>query len=315
MHPTADIRILFVFRTDGHGKGCIPYRQIASLESYPISMGVYPLKNSGLFGYFKAFFSLRKYLKGKNYSIIHAHYGLSGMLLMGHNSAKRICSLMGSEVYNGVFLRLLLRFFAAKVWDLSIVKSVKMQKLIHGSIVLPNGVNTEMFKPLPREFSREELRLDKAKFYILFVAVNPLAKVKNITLAREAVKKMNSGQAELLVVSGKDPEELRLYYNAADVLIITSLTEGSPNVLKEALACDLNVVSVDAGDAWEHISGIEGCIRVSYDAASIANALLKIKNHPVSCHGREYCMKHLDEKIIAGNLWKEYNKLLKSTEK
>jgi glycosyltransferase involved in cell wall biosynthesis len=79
-----------------------------------------------------------------------------------------------------------------------------------------------------------------------------------------------------------------LYMNAADVLVLASLLEGSPNAVKEAMAVNLPVVTVDVGDAAELIGPTEGCYLVPRDAAAIAEKIVEVCARGVRTRGREW---------------------------
>src|SRR5436190_18541030 len=84
--------------------------------------------------------------------------------------------------------------------------------------------------------------------------------------------------ARLRVVTGVRQEDMPSFYRAADCLLLTSDWEGSPTVIKEALCCDLPVVSVDAGDAWTWLTFVEGCERVERRIESLSDAIGRVLN-------------------------------------
>ena len=97
------------------------------------------------------------------------------------------------------------------------------------------------------------------------------------------------------------------YYNAADVLLLTSLSEGSPNIIKEAMACNCPIVSTDVGDVKENIYNTEGCFISSYDPSDIANKIQKASNYGKSrTNGREN-ITHLNNNIVAKQILNIYN--------
>jgi glycosyltransferase involved in cell wall biosynthesis len=120
-----------------------------------------------------------------------------------------------------------------------------------------------------------DLPLDKS--FVLFAA-NPDNPIKRYTLAKEAVALLKSRfDVELVVVFRAPHEQMPLYMNACDVLILTSAHEGSPTVVKEALACNLPIVSVDVGDIRSQIERINGCVLCSdCSAETIASGLAEV---------------------------------------
>jgi glycosyltransferase involved in cell wall biosynthesis len=121
---------------------------------------------------------------------------------------------------------------------------------------------------------REQLHWRSDHIHVLFNA-NGRDPVKRPALARAAVERMKEMgiRAELHEMAGLPNEQVPLWLNAADVLLPTSLHEGSPTVVKEALACNLPIVSVEVGDVPERIKGIEGCYLASADPVDLAAKL------------------------------------------
>lgn len=136
-----------------------------------------------------------------------------------------------------------------------IVKSKNLRNTLPGTLdrskvrIIPKGVNFDLFKPLDRGACRSRLGWDKDRFHVLF-PVNLGDPRKRLDMVLAAVEAANrSGiQAELHQLQRIPHHEVSIWLNASDVVLLTSLDEGSPNIIKEALACDLAVVSVDVGD-------------------------------------------------------------------
>jgi len=126
--------------------------------------------------------------------------------------------------------------------------------------VIPCGIDLDRFKPMDQEACRQKLGWAPGTFHILFPA-NAGDPVKRPWLAQAALQalKEQGGKTELHLLSGVPYRDVPLWVNASDVLILTSIHEGSPTVVKEALSCNVPVVSVDVGDVAERLQGIAGC--------------------------------------------------------
>jgi glycosyltransferase involved in cell wall biosynthesis len=145
--------------------------------------------------------------------------------------------------------------------------------------------------------ARQILGLDQNKKYVLFVGskTNP---TKRFDLAEQAVADMADERVTLLTASNIPHESIPVYMHAADVLIVTSLHEGSPNVVKEALACNLPVVSTDVGDVKQRIGNLEGCAVVQDDhPKTISSAIRRVLTNETEFHGRE-SVADLDEDLL-----------------
>jgi teichuronic acid biosynthesis glycosyltransferase TuaC len=208
----------------------------------------YTIKGKGLKGYFKNIFKLRRYLRNNKFDIIHAHYSLSGIVATLAGARPLIVSLMGSDVKASLFVAFLIRIFS-KFWKCVIVKSEDMKSTLrlNSAIVIPNGLDTSKFRIINKQEAQAKLGWLPDKRHILFAA-NPARKVKNFPLAETAFNRVCDHNSELHVLVNVSQDEMVFYYNAADIVLLSSLWEGSPNVVKEAMACNRPVVTTNVGD-------------------------------------------------------------------
>lgn len=211
--------------------------------------------------------------KRKQYDLIHAFYGHSGLLACMQFRYPIVVTFLGSDLlggYDKYIGRLVARF--AKV---IIVMSDEMKKVSGrvDALVIPFGVNRDIFKPYPIEVARKELGFPINKKLILF-PWDPTRSEKRFDIVQEAVQKLQKSlDVEIVVVYGKTHDIMVKYMNACDVLVLASDYEGSPLSVREALACSLPVVSVDVGDVREVIEGLNNSYIVEQDSGDLAEKL------------------------------------------
>jgi glycosyltransferase involved in cell wall biosynthesis len=240
--------------------------------------------------YLKAFPRLRRRIRESRYDLIHAYYGLSGLLAAFQRRLPFVVTFCGDDAlgtrgrngkvtpYSKVLVRAAMA--AASRASAVTVKTAQMRDLFPPGAnvtVIPSGVDLRTFRPLDRASCCRELGLPEDRYKVLFLGDASLP-VKNFPLARQAVDLVNQGGMDvaLLTVSNVTEESVVLHMNACDALLITSLSEGSPNVAVESLACGLPIVSVEVGDVAELIHGVEGCRLTSRDPAAVAHALQEV---------------------------------------
>jgi len=285
-----------------------PVHQAATLRKLGHDVDLYFIRGRGLAGYLSAVPGIRRKIMQGRYDIIHAHYSLTAFAVSLACTRKIIVSLTGSDLMGVTLMLPVTRFFSRFRWKKVIVKTPEMKtRLKCGDItVLPNGVDTEMFAPSDKSEARKRLGLRRDKI-VLFVA-DPSRYEKNFPLAQEAVRRTGRDDTTLLPVFGVPHELMPDYYNAADVLLLTSLWEGSVNSVKEAMACNLPVVSTDVGDVRINTSGLDGYYVTGFDASAISTkvdeAIRKYK--PVNARDRIFELK-LDSASVAGRLIEIYN--------
>ena len=146
--------------------------------------------------------------------------------------------------------------------------------------IVPNGVDFARFRPMDRAESQARLGWDSRHRHVLFPASRTRPE-KRYALAEASVEHLSSGtRVEMHTLEDVRHENVPVRLNAADVVLITSTHEGSPNALKEALACNVPVVSVDVGDVRERLMGIDGCFLADPTPEDIAEKLDRAMARP-----------------------------------
>ncbi|HXW13196.1 MAG TPA: glycosyltransferase [Terriglobia bacterium] len=262
-------------------------------------------------------------LRTKHYDLIHAHFGLSGWVARWQFRVPLIVSFMGDDVLGrptrsgrNTLAGHLLKFsgfILARLAASVIVKSQQMaSKLRMPSVhIIPNGVDLDLFRPMEQAQARKVLGLDPGKKFVLF-PYNPNEVRKRFDLIQAAVSL--AGQQvpglELLMARGLPQDQIPLYMNAADVLVMASMTEGSPNALKEAMATNLPVITVDVGDAAELIGPTAGCYLVRREAAAMAEKIVEVCRCGGRTNGREWIRK-LSKEAVAQQIVEVYAAVLR----
>jgi glycosyltransferase involved in cell wall biosynthesis len=181
-----------------------------------------------------------------------------------------------------------------------IVKSQAMRSKLrlNSARIIPNGVDLNLFQPLAKDAARRALGLDPAKKFVLF-PYDPAEARKRFDLIEAAVARARQRipELEILLVRGVPRERMPLYLNAADMLVLASLFEGSPNAVKEAMATNLPVITVDVGDAAELIGPTEGCFLVPRNAEAIAEKIGEVCLRGARTRGRDWIAPLSMEKV------------------
>jgi teichuronic acid biosynthesis glycosyltransferase TuaC len=155
--------------------------------------------------------------------------------------------------------------------------------------IVPNGVDISRFRPIDRATCQRRLGWDAGRAHVLFPAP-PSRPEKRYALAAASVERVNARgvRAELHALDRVPHEEVPIWLNAANAVVLTSSHEGSPNAVKEALACNVPVVSVEVGDVRERIAGIEGCFIADGTAEDVAEKLCRVLEckNPIEARAR-----------------------------
>lgn len=268
------------------------------------------IRGKGLSGYLSCLKALKKQLQDQPYHAIHAHVAMSGLLANLQRRVPVITTFHGSDINEPA-----LRAVSGLVELLS-NRTIYVSPLLAGKAVLkqpkkraviPCGVDFDLFRPRPKQDCRAQLGLLRHKQYVLFSSGfnNP---VKNYPLAKAALEQLQDDSAELLELKNYTRQEVALLFSAVDVALMTSHSEGSPQFIKEALACNCPVVSTDVGDVRLMMGNIPGCYLTSYDPTDVAEKIRQVLTNTVSITSREY-IQHLDNQLIARQVRDVYRQL------
>ena len=219
---------------------------------------------------------LRALLRRERFDLVHAHYGLAGWCAQLAGAKSLVVTFHGTDVRHGLVGPMSRRL----AWRAALAAGVSRALFaaedgrpglphVPGSAVLPCGPDLDRFHPIPRQDARRRLGLDPAGRFLFFPA-NPSRAEKRHDRAAELAA---ASGAELLSGGAIDPEEMPLWLNAANAVLVTSDYEGFGLACVEALACDTPVLSTPVGIAPFALDGIGGCLCAPYDRGAWSAAV------------------------------------------
>ncbi len=231
--------------------------------------------------------------------LVHVMYGgvMADIVTRAVRACPVVVSFCGSDLLGGrrhrlvdalaVRISMLASRRAARRADGVIVKSRNLFEALPPEVkpsrtwIVPNGVDFDRFRPMDRAASQRRLGWEPGLTHILFPAPRSRPE-KRYTLAEASVQRLtrSGARVELHALESIPHEDVPLWLNAANAVLLTSIHEGSPNAVKEALACNVPVVSVDVGDVKERLTGIDGCFLAEASPEDIADKLGRAISRP-----------------------------------
>lgn len=327
---TAGIRVLMVTSDwlwdSWGGPAVFIARQAEFLRREGVEVDLFPFRAGRRpDNYAAAWQEVQRRLDYGAYDLVHAQFGQSGLTALPRrvplvvtfrgDDLEGIIGESGRYIPAGWLLRVISRTVARHA-DASIVVSEHMKRHLPNSVdahVLPSGIDLSLFRPEPQDEARRRLGLPLGERLVLFVG-NPHLARKRHGLAQQAVDLVSrSIPARLVVGWEKTHQEIGALMNACDALVCTSMQEGSPNAVKEAMACNLPVVSVPVGDVPLRIGGVEGCeLCANERVETIAAGLERVLRRGGRSKGRK-AVENLDERLLTLRLIDIYRSVLPAT--
>ena len=320
---------ILVLASDKGGK-FVPFieEQIVALQQIGVEIIRYSVTGKGITGYLRELPALRRFIRTERPDIIHAHYGLCGLLANLQRRVPVLTTYHGSDINKPSirrFSKLAIRLSAYNIFvsarsaslamgngQWAIDKETNRQSPIANSLkklstLLPCGINlpepwSELQNKLVGQLTlnqwvQEKLQSDAKN--VLFAGAFDNA-VKDPELAFATIQACNMAiesnsqlpianrPIKLIELKGYNRDQVTALMYNCDALLMTSKTEGSPQVIKEAMACGCPIVSVDVGDVAERTSGVEGCYVVSTrEPKDIAEAIRQAIAYEGKTNGRE----------------------------
>lgn len=267
--------------------------------------------------YVKSMFIIRRIVRKGNFDLVHIHYGLSGLfLLLGRIKAPVLMTLHGGDIQaeQGKTVQVALTKMILKKCDFAITLNDRMNNIakqfVHQTQIVPCSVNINLFNESPK---KEKRKADTVK--ILFPSAKSRV-VKDYPLFQktcEILRQQYSLNVEEYCLENFSRQQVAELFNRMDVLLMTSISEGSPQVVKEAMACNLPIVSTNVGDVSILLDGVRG----SYVANTRdANEMALLVSKSLKCEKggllpRNQIIKlRLDDDSIAGRIVLVYEQLL-----
>jgi len=304
------MRILIV--CSEHSGNVSPFilEQVNSLKSLGLEVDYFLVDQNGLMGYLKKRKHLLEKIKVYRPDLIHAHYGLSGLLANLQRRVPVVTTYLGSDINYPrvlIFSRIAMLLSSHNIFVSEINR--KKSGFNTKQSLMPFGVITNLFLPMDKSLARKTLQLDQNKKLVLF-AGSFQNKVKNSELAKSAIALLPD--VELLKTGGGfTREQIAMLMNAVDVALMTSFTEGSPQFIKEVMACNCPVVSVPVGDVPEMVKGVDGCFLSTYEPADVALKLSQAFDFGKRTEGRQKIIDlQLDSEKVASKILDVYHAVL-----
>ena len=308
------LHITNAYPYDGYQSfGIFIKEQIDSLSSIGLINNVFFInaRKNGFKEYFKQVNNLKNIIRDYNPDIIHCHHEFSLIPL----SLLRIDKPIILSLLGDIEKRSNINKLIYKVLKGNVKRIILKNKNIHNSLYsyIPNGVDIDFFKQMDKSEAKRKASLNEKTKYILFVTAslnNPIKRFDKFQEVLNNINKRLQNNYEPLILSGVKREMVPAYFNSAEFLLLTSDHEGSPNAVKEAMACDLPIVSTNVGNVKQLFANSYG--NFIANSGSI-DELLQLSLIALECtksNGRERLINlELSMNSVAKKLYSLYQEL------
>ncbi len=314
VNEKAELQVLVVTNMYPHPGaedfGTFVYDEVRALRALGVRVDVFFVNGrAGRRNYGRALPAFWRYLRRGTYHVVHAHYALSGVIARAQVSLPTVVTFHGSEV--AISFTAPLSKVLARLADGVIVTSqwVERQLGYPADAIVPPGVDLALFRPMDRDAARRALGWPLKERVVLFVG--QMRPDKRVWVIKEAVARLQAEgwPVRFVAATGLPHARIPLYMNAADVLVLVSEAEGSPMVIKEAMACNVPIVTRDVGDVREVIGDTEGCFICDGSVEGTAQAIKAALRFGRRTEGRRR-VQHLSLEASARRVLQVYEKVV-----
>jgi teichuronic acid biosynthesis glycosyltransferase TuaC len=319
------MKVLIVSSTNSGQVSPFVSEQVESVKKLGVEFEYYNVEGHGTVGYLKNVIPLRKKIKFYQPDLIHAHYGLSGMLsLLAKGKVPLITTFHGNDInvlhplkklkfnWNKILSRIV---YSLGTHSIFVTQDIANQ-INANSIrtdVIPCQVNLDTFYPIEKSVARKELKLSKSMRYVLFSS-SFKTPIKNYPLAEQVCSHFDN--LKLIELAGFSRSEVNLLLNACDLVLLTSFNEGSNQFIKEAMACGCPIVSTKVGDIEWIFGNSDGCYLTGFEVEDVIrniNKALEFSLKKERTKGRDRIIElKLDAGSISGRVFDIYKKSMKN---
>lgn len=285
--------------------------QVKALLDLGIQVDYFTIRGKGITGYLKNLPNLKRKITNYRPDIIHAHNVYSSLLSILQRKVKVVITFHGSDINQRKSRIISMVTSIFSTISIYVSEELALKAKSKYPNIIPCGIDFSLFYPRDRTSVRNKLGLHDSVKYVLFSSGFERI-IKNYPLAKRSVEYLETNsqyKIEMIELKNYTRNEVALLMNAVDVALVTSFAEGSPQFIKEALACNCPIVSTDVGDVRKVIDNTSGCYICSYDPKDVAEKILKSLMNGTKTIGREK-IKYLDNKLIAKRILSIYKKVL-----
>jgi glycosyltransferase involved in cell wall biosynthesis len=299
-------------RPEAPSHGVFVGDQVESLRRLGVEVDVLFMDGRGnRLNYLAAYPRLWNALRKKRYDVVHAHYIFSGLVARAQWAAPVVLTHHGPEVFQ-TWERHVCRVATPWFHKVIMVSQEMVERLGYsGATVIPCGVDMDRFAPMSQHDARLQTGLPLDKKLVLWAGEH-FRPEKRYEIVEEAMRLLLAEEpsVELVLLSGRPHADVPVYMNAADVLLLTSDAEGSPMVVKEAMACNLPVVSTDVGDVADVIGGTDGCHITTQDPQDVVAKLKLALAFGRRTSGRD-AVRHMELDAISRRIIEVYKQAVR----
>jgi len=283
--------------------------QANALMQQGVEIEYAPIVGKGILGYLKNYFSLVKKIKEYKPDLVHAHYGLSGALAVIQRIVPVVITFHDGETHTTV------ANLISSTASLFAVHSIYVAQHIYDKCffkrksnftIMPCGVDIKNILVTVKSIALEETGLDKNKKHIVFGGAFANLR-KNYPLVKEAIALLPEIDIHVIEMRNLNREQISKLMCASDLFILPSKSEGSPQALKEAMACNCPIVATDIADIKHLFGNLDGCYLCTFEAQDVANKIKLAFDFNQRTQGRKRIVElGLDDETVAKRIFEIY---------
>jgi glycosyltransferase involved in cell wall biosynthesis len=280
------------------------------LRALGIDVTYFAIVGKGAMGYLRNYKRLMETIKTYQPDLIHAHFGLCGALCVMQMKVPVIITCHNGETltkYGNIITSLAIQrakhtiCVAQHIYD-------KLYLKPKNYTIKPCGI--EITDVVDKDIAKQKMGLPNDKYNILFGGSFSNLR-KNVALANAALEILHRDDINLIEMKGFNREQVTLLYNGCDMLLLPTKSEGSPQVLKEAMAYNCPVVATDVADIAYLLDGVSNSYVTSFDPQDVAEKIARVLECGQRTNGRERIEKlKLENSQVAKTIYSIYQQVL-----
>ena len=281
-----------------------------NLRALGVDIEYFAIVGKGAMGYLRNYKRLKEVIKTYQPDLIHAHFGLCGALCVLQSQVPVVITCHNGETltkYGNLISSLAVQRAKHTICVAQHIYDKLYLKPRHYTIQ-PCGI--EVSELVDNELAKQKLGLPTDKYNILFGGSFTNLR-KNVALANAALDILKRDDINLIEMKGFSREQVTLLYNACDMLLLPTKSEGSPQVLKEAMAYNCPVVATDVADIAYLLDGVSNSYVTSFAPQDVAEKITRALECGKRTNGRERIEKlQLENSQVAKTIYSIFQQVL-----